>query len=283
VQYQAVFQLAQGAPQLYDMPLLHRQMLDVLGIKDAAKLIPMAGDQKPMDPVTENQNVLMMKPVKAFAYQDHQAHITVHMAAMQDPKIQALLQTNPQAQMLQQAMMAHINEHLGFEYRRQIEQQLGMTLPPQTDENGESIPMNPEVEARLAPMLAMAAQKLLGKNTQEAKQAQAQQQAQDPLVQLQQQEMQIKAADQQRKVQKDQTDALLKSQQQQIERERIAAQQQTDIKRIQVDAIKAVNETRGNREDLMAKLSVDVLKHLSNKSQEEQARQQQLPKPTRGE
>ena len=282
VQYQAVIQLAQGAPQIYNMPLLHRQMLEVLGIKDAAALIPMDGDQKPTDPVTENQNVLMMKPVKAFAYQDHQAHITVHMTAMQDPKIQALLQNNPQAQMLQQAMMAHINEHLGFEYRRQIEQQLGMTLPPQVDENGESVPMNPEVEARLAPMLAMAAQKLLGKNTQEAQQAQAQQQAQDPLVQLQQKELELKAADQQRKAQKDQADIALKASQQQIERERIAAQQQTDIKRIQVDAIKAVNETRGNREDLMAKLSVDVLKHLSNKSQEGQARQQ-LPKPTKGE
>ncbi len=286
VQYQAVFQLAQGAPQLYDMPLLHRQMLEVLGIKDGAKLIPMAGDQKPTDPVTENQNVLMGKPVKAFAYQDHQAHITVHLTAMQDPKIVALLQTNPQAQMLQQAMMAHINEHLGFEYRRQIEQQLGMTLPPQTDENGEAVPMDPEVEARLAPMLAMAAQKLLGKNVQEVQQAQAQQQAQDPLVQLQQKELELKAADQQRKAQKDQADIALKASQQQIERERIAAQQQTEDKRIRVDAIKAATESRGSREDLMAKLSVDVLKHLSNKNQEEKTREQtmrQLPKPTKGE
>jgi hypothetical protein len=282
VQYQAVIQLAQGAPQIYNMPLLHRQMLEVLGIKDAAALIPMDGDQKPTDPVTENQNVLMGKPVKAFLYQDHQAHITVHMTAMQDPKIQALLQNNPQAQMLQQAMMAHINEHLGFEYRRQIEQQLGMTLPPQVDENGESVPMDPEIEARLAPMLAQAAQQLLGKNTQEMQQAQAQQKAQDPLVQLQQQELQIKAADQQRKAQKDQADIALKASQQQIERERIAAQQQTEDKRIRVDAIKAATESRGSREDLMAKLSVDVLKHLSNKSQEGQARQQ-LPKPTKGE
>ena len=290
VQYQAVIQLAQGAPQIYNMPLLHRQMLEVLGVKDAAALIPMDGDQKPTDPVTENQNVLMGKPVKAFLYQDHLAHMTVHMSAMQDPKIQALLQNNPQAQILQQAMMAHINEHLGFEYRRQIEQQLGMPLPAQTDENGESVPMDPEIEARLSPMLAQAAQQLLGKNTQEAQAAQAQQKAQDPLVQLQQQELQIKAADQQRKAQKDQTDAALKVQQQQIERERIAAQQQTDAKRIQVEAIKAVTESRGSREDLMAKLSVDVLKHLSNKNQEEKTREQnarqsmqQLPKPTKGE
>jgi hypothetical protein len=130
VQYQAVLQLAQGAPQLYNLPLLHRQMLDVLGIKNANKLIPMEEDQKPTDPVSENQNVLMMKPVKAFQYQDHQAHITVHMSAMQDPKIMALLANNPMAQALQSAMMAHINEHLGFQYRIEIEKQLGVSMPP---------------------------------------------------------------------------------------------------------------------------------------------------------
>ena len=166
VQYQAVLQLAQGAPQLYNLPLLHRQMLDVLGIKDAAKLVPMDDDQKPTDPVSENQNVLKGKPVKAFLSQDHQAHIVVHMSAMQDPKIQALLQQNPMAQAMQSAMMSHINEHLGFEYRKQIEQTLGMQLPPQTDESGEETHMSPEVEARLAPMLAQAAQQLLQKNQQ---------------------------------------------------------------------------------------------------------------------
>ena len=129
VQMQAVFQMAQANPQIFNMPLLNRQMLEVMGIKDAEKLVPMDADMKSLDPVTENQNMLMMKPVKAFLNQDHQAHITVHMSAMQDPKIQQLLQGNPQAQMMQQAMMAHINEHLGFEYRRQIEQQLGMPLP----------------------------------------------------------------------------------------------------------------------------------------------------------
>ena len=134
--------------------LFRSQMLDVLGIKDASKLVPMDDDQKPQDPVTENQNVLMMKPVEAFMYQDHQAHITVHMSAMQDPKIQQLLQKNPQAQQLSQAMMAHINEHLGFEYRKQIEQQLGMNLPATHDNSGEEKNMDPEVEARLAPMLA---------------------------------------------------------------------------------------------------------------------------------
>ena len=174
VQYQAVLQLAQSAPQMYNMPLLHRQMLDVLGIKEAHKLIPMQEDQKPADPVTENQNVLKGKPVKAFLYQDHQAHITVHMSAMQDPKIQQLLQGNPMAQQMQAEMMAHINEHMGFEYRKQIEQQLGMNLPPQTDESGEDAPMDPVIEARLAPMLAQAAQQLLQVNQQQVAQQQAQ-------------------------------------------------------------------------------------------------------------
>ena len=281
VQMQAVFQMAQQTPQIFNMPLLNRQMLEVMGIKDADKLVPMDDDQKPLDPVSENQNVLMMKPVKAFLYQDHQAHITVHMSAMQDPKIQQLLQGNPQAPMMQQAMMAHINEHLGFEYRRQIEQTLGMPLPAEKTEEGDDNHLNPEVEARLAPMLAMAAQQLLQKNSQEMAQQQAQQQAQDPLVQMQQQELQIKAAEQQRKQQKDQTDAALKAAQLQIERDRITTQQQTDDKRIRIDAIKAASDQGRTREEMMARLSVDVLKHLSNKSHEEQARQQ--PQPRKGE
>lgn len=287
VQYQAVLQLAQTAPTLYNMPLLHRQMLDVLGIKDANKLVPMDDDQKPQDPVTENQNVLMMKPVKAFLYQDHQAHITVHMSAMKDPKIQQLLQQNPQAQQLAQAMMAHINEHLGFEYRKQIEQQLGMNLPAQKDEAGEDNNMSPEVEARLAPMLAQAAQRLLQQNQSQVAQQQAQQQMQDPLVQLQMQELRIKAAEQQRKAQKDQQDAALRVQQQNIERQRIAAQQQTAIqqmqqnaaikqKEIQVDAIKTINEIRGHKQDKMMDLGVDLLKHMSDQHHESSYQERDL-------
>jgi hypothetical protein len=240
VQYQAVLQLAQGAPQLYDLPLLHRQMLEVLGIKNAQKLVPMEDDTRPRDPVTENQNILSGKPVKAFLTQDHQSHIVVHMSAMQDPKIQSLLQNNPMAPQLQATLMAHINEHLGFEYRRQIEQELGMPMPAQKDESGDDVQMDPEVEARLAPMLAQAAQRLVQKNQQEAAQQQAQKQAQDPLVQMQMQELQIKQADQQRKAQKDQADLALKQAQQQIERQRIQTQQATDNKRIQVDALKNV-------------------------------------------
>jgi chaperonin GroES len=275
VQYQAVMQLAQGSPQLYNMPLLHRQMLDVLGVKEASKLVPMDEDQKPMDPVSENQNVLMMKPVKAFAYQDHQAHIMVHMSAMQDPKIQQLLQSNPMAQQLASAMMAHINEHLGFEYRKQIEQQLGFSLPPQKDEAGEDINMPPEVEAKLAPLLAQASQRLLQQNQQQAAQQKAQQQAQDPLVQMQMQELQIKAQDQQRKAAKDQQDAQLKQQQIQVERERIAAQQQTDAKRIQTDMLKTAAQMSNDKNAAMMDLGVDVLKHMSSQHQEAKLRELQ--------
>lgn len=275
VQYQAVFQLAQASPALYNMPLLHRQMLEVLGIKDADKLVPMDADQKPTDPVSENQNILMMKPVKAFAYQDHQAHIMVHMSAMQDPKIQQLLQGNPMAQQLGAAMMAHINEHLGFEYRKQIEQQLGFSLPPQKDEAGEDIPMDPQVEAQLAPMLAQASQRLLQQNQQQIAQQQAQQQAQDPLVQMQMQELQIKAQDQQRKAAKDQADLMLKQQQIQIERERIAAQQQSDSARTKVDLLKTAAQMNAERSGRAIEMGVDIFKHMSDRKLEAQLRQMQ--------
>ena len=275
VQYQAVLQLAQGAPQLYNLPLLHRQMLEVLGIKDGQKLVPMDDDQKPTDPVTENQNVLKGKPVKAFLTQEHQAHIVVHMAAMQDPKIQSLLQNNPTAPALQSAMMAHINEHLGFEYRKQIEQTLGMQLPPQTDESGEEIQMSPEVEARLAPLLAQAAQQLLQKNQQQAQQAQAQQQAQDPIVQMQMQELQLKAEENKRKAAKDQADNAIKAAQLQIERDRIQTQQAIDDKRIKIDAVKTAVQMQADQQRHMVDTGVDVLKQLSNKSHEEQLRHMQ--------
>jgi hypothetical protein len=225
--------------------------------------------------VTENQNVLRGKPVKAFLTQDHQAHIQVHMAAMQDPKIQALLQQNPMAPQMQQAMMAHINEHLGFEYRKQIEQQLGMQLPPQTDESGEEVQMSPEVEARLSPLLAQAAQRLLQQNQQQAQQAQAQQQAQDPIVQMQQQELQLKGQELQRKAAKDQADAALKAAQLQVERDRIQAQTDTDDKRIKMDALKTVAQMQDDKQRDMMHMGVDVLKQLSNKSHEEQLRQMQ--------
>ena len=260
VQYQAVLQLAQQSPQIYNMPLLHRQMLDVLGVKDAPKLVPMAEDMKPLDPITENQNVLAMKPVKAFLTQDHQAHIQVHMAAMQDPKIQQLLQGNPAAPQIAAAAQAHIAEHLGFEYRKQIEQQLGFALPPQKDESGEDIHMDPEVEAKLAPLLAQAAQQLLQNNQAEAAKQQAQQQAQDPLVQMQMQELQLKAAEQQRKAQKDQADIQLKSQQIQVERERIQTQAKIAAQQNQITALKAASDNKTKREADAARLKLEGMR-----------------------
>jgi hypothetical protein len=286
VQYQAVLQLASQAPNLYNLPLLHRQMLDVLGIKNAQKLVPMDEDQKPTDPVTENQNVLMGKPVKAFMYQDHQAHITVHMSAMQDPKIMELLKNNPMAPQMQQAMMAHINEHLGFEYRKQIELQLGFNLPPKEDETGEEVNMDPEVEARLAPMLAVASQRLLQQNQAQVAQQQAQKQMQDPLVQMQMQELQIKQAEQQRKQAKDQADAMLKAKQIQVEQARIAAQ--TEIEREKMenarknDALKTAAQMRDDREKEMTRLGVDVLKQLSSQAHQKEIQRNQPKQPSKG-
>ena len=187
VQYQAVIQLAQSAPQIYDLPQLHRGMLDTLGIKDADKLVPLPDDMKPMDPVTENMNVLKGRPLKAFAYQDHDSHIAVHMAAAQDPLIAQMIGQNPQAQAIMGAMMAHVAEHVGYSYRRKIEQQLGMPLPPE----GEKLPV--QVELALSGMMAQAANQVLQQNKQAAAQQQAQQQAQDPVIQMQQQELQLKA------------------------------------------------------------------------------------------
>jgi hypothetical protein len=286
VQYQAVLQLAQTSPQLYNLPLLHRQMLEVLNIKDADKLVPMPEDQKPEDPVTENQSVLMGKPVKAFEYQDHKAHITVHMSAMQDPKILQLLQNNPMAQQMQAAMMNHINEHLGMEYRKQIEIQLGFNLPPNKDETGEEINMNPEVEARLAPMLAQAAQRLLQQNQAEAAQQQAQQMQQDPMVQLQQQEMAIKQAEQQRKAAKDQVDAELKAKQQQIEAGRIMSQLEIEREKLaadkQMEAIRTAAEMRDGRERETIKIGMDLMKQLSAQAHQKEM-QNQKPEPPKKE
>ena len=226
VQYQAVLQLAQTAPQLYNLPLLHRQMVEVLGIKNANKLIPMEDDMRPTDPVSENQNILKMKPVKAFIEQDHQAHIAVHMAAMQDPKIMQLVQSSPLAQQIGAAMSAHIAEHLGFEYRKQIEATLGMPLPPMPEPGEDAPPMDPMMAAQVAQMSAQAAQQLLQKNVQEQQAQQAAQQAADPLIQMQQEELAIKKGELERKIKKDMVDAAAKADQLDIEQERIASQKE---------------------------------------------------------
>ena len=264
VQYQAVLQLAQSAPDMYDMPTLHRQMLEVLGIKNVEKLIPIDENQDPVDPITENQNILNSKAVKAFLTQDHQAHIQVHMSMMQDPNIQKLLQGNPKAQQMQAVMMAHINEHLGFEYRKQIEQQLGMSLPPQLDKSGQPNKMDPDVEARLAPLLAQAAQQLLQQNQQQAAQQQAQQQAQDPLVQMQQQELEIKKQSEMAKALKMKADAEAKQAQLQIERDRIAAQERIAMAQQKMDGVKTAATLMANKKQKVMETGVDILKHLSD-------------------
>jgi hypothetical protein len=188
VQYQAALQLAQTAPQLYDLPLLHRQMIEVLGIKNAAKLVPIEDDATPVDPIQENQNALTGKPLKAFIEQDHEAHLAVHMSFMQDPKMAALIGQSPQGQQIMAALTAHLNEHLAFQYRRRIEEQLGLPMP--TEEQEEN--MEPEVAAQVARLAAEAAKRLLNKHVAEAQMEQAQQQMQDPVLQMQMKELAIK-------------------------------------------------------------------------------------------
>ena len=260
VQYQAVLQLAQQSPQIYNMPLLHRQMLEVLGIRNAAKLVPMEDDEKPTDPVTENMNVLRGKPVKAFMYQDHQAHIQVHTTAMQNPKIQQILAMNPQiAQMMQAAMTAHINEHVGMEYRKQIEATLGVSIPVIDEEDDEQV-LPKSVEVELSRLMAQASTKLLGQAQQEAQAQMAQQQAQDPLIQMQMQELQIKQAEQQRKATKDQVDAILKAQQIAVDQERVATQAKNDADRNKFDALKTAAQMRDEKEKMFIQEAFGALR-----------------------
>ena len=247
VQYQAVMQLAQAAPQIYDLPQLHRQMLDVLGIKNADKLVPLPDDMKPVDPISENMAVLKGKPVKAFISQDHDAHIAAHTTFIQDPKIAATIGQNPMAQQMQAAMMAHIAEHLGFQYRRQIEERLGVPLPPPDK------PLPEDTEVQLSRLVAQASTQVLQINQQEAAQKQAQQQAQDPLIQMQQKELAIKEEEVKRKTIKDQADINLAEKKIALEAERISvearkerdrlqAQRDKDATKVQTDIFKTLNK-----------------------------------------
>lgn len=219
VQYQAVMQMAQASPQIYDMVELNRQMLEVLGVKNIGKLVPSAEDQKPKDPVSENMAILNGKPVKAFLYQDHQAHIETHMAAMNDPLIQKLVGQNPKAQAIMAAAQAHIAEHVAFEYRKQIEEKLGVPLPSPDDTLPE------DIEVDVSRLVSQAAQQVLAANQQKMAQEQAMQQAQDPLIQMQQQELQLKAQEVQQKDKKIAMDAQLEQERLAVERERIASQE----------------------------------------------------------
>ena len=257
VQYQAVLQLAQSAPQLYNLPLLHRQMIEVLGIKNADKLVPTEDDAVPTDPVQENQNLLIMKPVKAFIEQNHEAHIQAHMAAIQNPKIQQLLQMNPQAQAIMSAAMAHINEHMAFEYRKQVEMALGMPLPD--EEQNKQVP--PEIADQIAMMVAQASQQLTQQAQQEAQQQQAQQQMQDPIVQMQMQELQIKQGELQLKQQKQAMEAAAKADQLEVEKSRIDAQMQIAAMQVAANAAAAKDRLNKQMELDGARLGADVAKN----------------------
>lgn len=271
VQYQAVIQMAQMAPDIYDLPQLHRGMLSVLGIKNADKLIPLAEDLKPLDPVSENMSILKSEPVKAFLYQDHESHIRVHMAAVGDPQIAQLMGQNPRAQQIQSAMAAHISEHVAYAYRQKIEQQLGFSLPPE----GEQIP--PEVETALSTMMAQAAQQVLQQSQSQAAQQQAQQQMQDPLVQMQMQELQIKQQEMQLKEKKIITDAAAKADELALRKEEVKG-------RLQLDSMKVGAKIQDDKTKLAAqqsaegvRLGIDVAKtKAQTEMQQKQAALQHL-------
>jgi hypothetical protein len=249
MQYQAALQLAQQAPQLYDMGKLHRQMLEVLGIQDAGDLIKLPEDIKPSDPVTENMMILKQEPVKAFKYQDHEAHIAVHMAAAEDPKLSQMVGQSPFAQVIQQAMAAHITEHVAFQYRREMEKMLGVEMPD------EDQPLPEDVEVEISRLAKDAAEKLLKKDQAEVSQQQAQQQQQDPVVQMQQQELQLKAQELQHKMQLD-TAKL------QLEAEKIKAANQREGAKLGVKLATDLDNSQRADQQAGAKLGVEIAREL---------------------
>ncbi len=256
MQYQAVIQLAQGAPQIYNLPVLHRQMIEVLGIKNADKLVPVEDDMKPRDPVSENMSFLTGKPTKAFIYQDHDAHIAVHTSMMQDPIVMGQLGQNPMAQQMQASIMAHVAEHVAFQYRTKIEQRLGATLPkPDTE-------MSEDVEVQLSKLVAQAATQLLQIDKNQAAQQQAQQQMQDPVVQMQQAELQIKQQDAQTKAQKVQGDLAIKQAELQLKAQQLQSQQGENPA---VAAQKAQQE-----------IAVQAMKHQAEMKRAQEEHQQSL-------
>ena len=254
VQYQAVIQMAQMAPDIYDLPQLHRGMLEVLGIKHAEKLVPLPEDMKPTDPVTENQNMLKSEPVKAFLYQDHQSHIQVHMSMLKDPSVMAVIGQSPLFPKFQAALMAHVTEHVGFAYRQQIEQQLGMALPSTEEE------LPPQVEQALSTMMAQAAQQVMTQNQAKAAQAQAQQQAQDPLVQLQMQELQLKSRELDIKEKKMLADAAAQSDKLELDQQKISGQLELESLRVGAQIREAQTKQQAQQELDGVRIGVDIAK-----------------------
>ena len=271
VQYQAVIQLASTSPDIYDLPFLHRQMLEVLGVKNVNKLVPMDDDttDKPKDPVSENMNVLNGTPVKAFIGQDHEAHIQVHMAAMQDPQVAQLLGQNPKAQTIAAAMNAHIAEHLGFEYRKRIEEAAGVPYPAPDAE------MTPETEVQISRLAAAAAAQVLKNSQQQAAQQAAQQAQQDPVIQLQQKELEIKEKELALKEKKLAIDAAGGVDKQDLEKERIASQER--IAGLQVGAKVATAREQLSAQQMREglRIGVDVAREAGQQGAEEEAASQE--------
>jgi hypothetical protein len=255
VQYQAVIQMAQMAPDIYDLPQLHRSMLEVLGIKNAAKLVPLEEDQKPVDPVTENQNVLKGKPLKAFMYQDHQSHIQVHMMLLQDPLIQQFIGQNPRAPAIQAALTAHVAEHVGYMMRQKIEQQLGMPLPPED----EKLP--PDVELALSAMMAQAANQVLQQDQAKAAQMQAQQQAQDPVVQMQLQELELKKQELELKKQKMVADVAAATDKQELEEQKVSGRLELDALKVGAQIKESQAKTQFEQERAGIQMGADIAKN----------------------
>jgi len=255
IQYQAVIQMAQMAPDIYDLPQLHRGMLEVLGIKNAEKLVPIEEDMKPKDPVSENQAALKGEPMKAFLFQNHDAHIQVHMMMLQDPTIQQFIGQNPQAPKIMGALTAHIAEHVGFKMRQQIEQQLGMPLPPED----EKLP--PQIEIALSGMMAQAAQQVMMQNQAKAQQAQAQQAQQDPVVQMQMQELQIKKQEADTKAKKVMVDAAAKADSQKLREQEVAGRLQLDALKVGAQIKESQAKTQFEQERAGVQMGADIAKN----------------------
>jgi len=256
MQYQAAIQLAQGAPQIYNLPKLHKQMLEVLGIKNAEELIPTEDDQKPRDPISENMSFLTGKPTKAFIYQDHDAHIATHMAMMQDPMVMQTIGQNPMAQQMQGAIMAHVAEHMAFGYRVKVEEQLGVPLP------APDVEMPEEMEVQLSRLVARAAQQLMQTNQSQAQQQQAQQQAQNPELQMKQQELQLKAQELQRKEADSQRDFQIAQQKLQLETQRLQVDAQKEAARLQNQAQQSNAKINAQSNQAQQKLRAEMVKQL---------------------
>jgi hypothetical protein len=240
--------MSQTAPQIYDLPQLHRQMIEVLGVKNAEKLVPTKDDLKPVDPISENMSALMGKPMKAFIYQDHDAHIETHMAFMQDPMIAQMIGQNPQAKQIMASLQAHVAEHLGFKYRKDIEERLGVELPLPNEDLPE------EIEVNLSRLVSKAGKALTQSHIQQAAQQQAEQKAQDPIVQMQQAELQIKAQEVERKSKKDQADATIQAEKLKLDKAEVQIKAEKENVRLEADKVDKDN-----------KMEMDLFKTLRGK------------------